>query len=162
MKGQVLIRPYEERDEASIVSLVQELQDHEAAIYDRMSPSQEIGSWYVMRMLRDSRSSGGDVLVAEHGGNVVGYASLLVGQSSDSAMDEVRYSYAYIGDLIVTRSARGTGIGKALLLECERLARAAGEQWLRVTVLSGNSLAREAYKRAGFESLFIDMEKHLR
>jgi GNAT superfamily N-acetyltransferase len=158
----VLIRAYEERDETRVVSLVQELQDHEAALYDRMSPSQDIGSWYVSRMLRDARSSGGEVLVAEHGGDVVGYASLLVGQSSDSTMDEVRYTYAYIGDLIVTRSARGLGIGKALLLECERLARAAGEQWLRVTVLSGNSGAREAYRRAGFESLLIEMEKPLR
>jgi GNAT superfamily N-acetyltransferase len=145
-----------------VVSLVQELQDHEAALYDRMSPSQDIGSWYVSRMLRDARSSGGEVLVAEHGDDIVGYASLLVGQSSDSAMDEVRYTYAYIGDLIVTRSARGLGIGKALLLECERLARAAGEKWLRVTVLSRNSGAREAYRRAGFEGLLIEMEKPLR
>lgn len=157
----LLIRPYELQDEPEVVMLAQELQHHEAGIYDRMAPPREIGSWYVTRILRNSRGSGGELLVAERHGRVIGYATVLLGQSSESAMDEVLYTFAYVGDLVVAEAARGQGIGKALLAECERLARAAGEKWLRVTVLSGNARAVSLYRRFGFDSQFIDMEKPL-
>jgi ribosomal protein S18 acetylase RimI-like enzyme len=161
MAQTLLIRPYEKRDETQVVMLARELQDHEAGIFDRMTPPREIGSWYVTRILRSSRRSGGELLVAERNGQVIGYATVLLGQSSESAMDEVFYTFAYIGDLIVARAARGQGIGKALLAECERLARAAGEKWLRVTVLSRNPRAVSLYRRFGFDGQFIDMEKPL-
>ena len=141
--------------------LARELQDHEAKIFDRMTPPREIGSWYVTRMLSDARGSGGELLVAECDGRLAGYASLLIGQSSENAIDEVFYTFAYVGDLVVARSERGRGIGKALLAECERLARAAGEKWLRVTVLTGNLRAVSLYKNFGFDSQFTDMEKRL-
>jgi len=157
----LLIRPFEIRDEMEVVILARELQDHEAGIFDRMTPSREIGSWYVTRILRNSRGSGGELLVAERKGRVIGYATILLGQSSESAMDEVLYTFAYVGDLVVAQAARRQGVGKALLVECERLARAAGEKWLRVTVLSRNAKAVSLYRRFGFDSQFIDMEKPL-
>jgi GNAT superfamily N-acetyltransferase len=73
----------------------------------------------------------------------------------------VFYTYAYIGDLIVTKSARGLGIGAALLEECERLARAAGEKWLRITALAANRDTVQIYQSFGFTNQFIDMEKLL-
>lgn len=69
--------------------------------------------------------------------------------------------YALVGDLIVTQAARGQGIGTALVAECERLARQAGEKWLRVTVLAANRRAGELYRRHGFAQQLIDMEKAL-
>ena len=161
MTQQLLIRPYDSRDEHEVVMLARELQDHESRIFDRMTPPHEIGSWYVARILRDACDSGGELLVAERDGQVAGYATLLVGQSSENAMDEVFYTFAYVGDLVVARSEHGRGIGKALLTECERLARAAGEKWLRVTVLSRNRRAVSLYSNFGFDSQFTNMEKRL-
>jgi GNAT superfamily N-acetyltransferase len=161
MNQQFLIRPFQSRDQYEVVMLARELQDHEAKIFDRMTPPREIGSWYVSRMLNDARGSRGELLVAECDGRLAGYASLLIGQSSQNAIDEVFYTFAYVGDLVVARSERGRGIGKALLAECERLARAAGEKWLRVAVLSGNLRAVSLYKNFGFDSQFTDMEKRL-
>jgi ribosomal protein S18 acetylase RimI-like enzyme len=161
MTQQLLIRPYESSDEHKVVMLSRELQDHESRIFDRMTPPNEIGSWYVARILRDARNSGGELLVAERDGHVAGYATLLIGQSSENAMDEVFYTFAYVGDLVVARSEQDRGIGKALLIECERLARAAGEKWLRVTVLSRNGRAVSLYNNFGFESQFTSMEKQL-
>jgi ribosomal protein S18 acetylase RimI-like enzyme len=71
----------------------------------------------------------------------------------------VFYAHAYIGDLIVTKSARRLGVGAALLAECEKLARVAGEKWLRITVLAANLEAVHVYRRFGFTDQFIDMEK---
>jgi ribosomal protein S18 acetylase RimI-like enzyme len=161
MAGTFLIRPYELRDELEVVVLARELQQHEARIFDRMAPPREIGSWYVTRILRNSRGSGGELLVAERSRRVIGYATVLLGQSSESAMDEVLYTFAYVGDLVVARRARSRGVGKALLAECERLARKAGEKWLRITVLSRNARAVSLYRQFGFDSQFIDMEKPL-
>jgi GNAT superfamily N-acetyltransferase len=161
MAQSLLIRPYEPRDEHGVVLLARELQEHEARIFDRMTPPRDIGSWYVFRIVQDARASGGDLLVAERKGRLAAYATLLVGQSSLTAMDEVHYTFAYVGDLVVTQSERGRGIGKALLAECERLARAAGEKWLRVTVLSRNLRAVSLYRQCGFDSQFTDMEKPL-
>jgi ribosomal protein S18 acetylase RimI-like enzyme len=161
MTPQILIRPYDSRDEHGVVMLARELQAHEAQIFDRMTPPREIGSWYVARSLRDARKSGGELLVAERNGLVVGYATLLVAQSSETAMDEVFYTFAYIGDLVVARFEQGRGIGRALLTECERLARAAGEKWLRVTVLSRNRRAVSLYTNFGFDSQLTNMEKRL-
>jgi ribosomal protein S18 acetylase RimI-like enzyme len=161
MAHSLLIRPYELRDELEVVMLARELQAHEARIFDRMTPPREIGSWYVTRILHDARGSGGDLLVAEHNGRVLGYATLLVGQSSEPAMDEVLYTFAYVGDLVVAPAVRGQGIGKALLAECERLARAAGEKWLRITVVSRNLRAVSLYRQVGFDSQFTKMDKQL-
>jgi GNAT superfamily N-acetyltransferase len=155
------IRTYRPEDEADVVVLVRELQNFESNFYDRMSPAREIGSWYVSRVLRKARASGGDLLVAESAARIVGYASLFNHQSSETMIDEVLYTYAYVGDLIVARSARGLGIGRGLLAECEKLARAAGEKWLRITALAANSSAREIYRHCGFAEQFIDLEKPL-
>jgi ribosomal protein S18 acetylase RimI-like enzyme len=162
MKQGLRIRPFQSKDESEVVLLVRELQDHEAVYFDRMAPSSDIGSWYVSRVLREARDSGGELIVAELDGRIVGYATLLTRQSSETSIDEVLYTYAYVGDLIVTKSARGRGVGAQLLQECERLARAAGERWLRITVLAANPQAIEVYKRFGFTDQLIDMEKPLR
>ncbi|MGH6875223.1 MAG: GNAT family N-acetyltransferase [Aestuariivirgaceae bacterium] len=69
--------------------------------------------------------------------------------------------YASIGDLVVPEQARHLGIGARLIEECENLARAAGQKWLRVTVLAANSRAHRLYERMGFAYYFIDMEKPL-
>jgi len=157
----VAIRPYEDRDEREVVEFVRELQNHESAFYDRMLPSSEIGSWYVLRALRDARGSGGEFLVAELDGRVIGYATVLVGQSSQELLDEVLYTYAYVGDLVVAKSARRRGVGVALLEECERIARRAGEKWLRIGAIAANSDAARIYERYGFVIQFLRMEKPL-
>jgi GNAT superfamily N-acetyltransferase len=156
-----VIRPYENRDEPQVVELVRELQNHESAFYDRMLPPMEIGSWYVWRALRDARGSGGEFLVAEQERRIIGYATLLVGQSSRAFLDEILYTYAYVGDLIVTKDARRQGAGVALLAECERRARGAGEKWLRIGAIAANSDAARIYERYGFAVQFLRMEKPL-
>jgi ribosomal protein S18 acetylase RimI-like enzyme len=155
------IRPYHFNDEVKVVFLVRELQEHESSFFDRLAAPHKVGSWYLAHILREARQNGGELIVAELDGRIVGYATLLLGQTSEGSFDEMPYTYAVIGDLIVTESARTQGVGAALLREGERLARAAGERWLRVNVFAGNERALQVYRRFGFAEHVIEMEKPL-
>ncbi len=159
--ARVFMRPYEPSDEQAVVELVRELQRHEAQFYDRMMPERDIGAWYVAAVLHEAREAGGELLVAVLDRRIVGYATLLANVSSEDERDEIIFTYAYIGDLVVAADQRGKGVGKALLAECEKRARAAGRRWLRITVLAANEGARRVYEEFGFASQFHYMEKPL-
>lgn len=155
------IREYKDSDEAQVVELVRELQAHESAVYDRMKPVDAIGPWYVDKMKIDVAKYKGTFLVADEGRKLLGYASLLTEVTSADDPDEILYSYAYVGDLAVTISRRGQGVGRALVEECEKIARAAGQKWLRLGVLAANQTAREFYSRMGLEEKLLTLEKKL-
>ena len=161
MTGTIVIRPFRESDEAAIVELVRELQGHEQQFYDRMLPVEDIGPWYVQRVVRESESAGGGVIVAERSGQAVGYATLFTELSSEEDFDEVPYTYAYVGDLVVSASARNQGVGTSLLQECEAQARRAGQRWLRINVLAANTHAHRLYRALGFQNQFVHLEKSL-
>lgn len=137
------------------------MQAHESAIYDRMKPVDEIGPWYVDKVKTDVAKYNGTFLVADEGRKLLGCASLLTEVTSADDPDEILYSYAYVGDLAVTMSHRGRGVGRALIEECEKIARAAGQKWLRLGVLAANQSAREFYRRIGLEEKFLTLEKKL-
>ena len=137
------------------------MQIHEGQYYDRLKPPGEIGPWYVAQLNEEITKNKGSFLVAEVDGIVVGYATLLTELSSEGEKDEVHYTCGYVSDLAVLDAHRGEGIGRALLEECERLARAAGQKWLRLGVIAGNHGARRFYERFGLEHRFLTLEKRL-
>ena len=104
--------------------------------------------------------SAGEILIGELDSVVVAYATILTRVYVDQ-IDEVPFAYAFVGDLAVTATRRGQGIGKAMLAECEQRARAVGTRWLRITALAGNAQARSAYRALGFEEQFVSFEKPL-
>ena len=101
------------------------------------------------------------ILVAEVDGELTGYATLLLHQSSEGERDEILYTFSKVGDLAVAESCRNRGVGRALIAECERRARAAGQKWLQLGVLAGNQGARRFYREVGFGELGLTLEKHL-
>lgn len=120
-----------------------------------------MGVWYIDRMKQEIAESRGRILVAEGPDGIVGYASLLTFMSSENEKDEINYSYSYVDDLAVLAQCRNQGIGSALLDACEALARAAGQQWLRLSVLAGNARARAFYRRHGLDEHLVTLEKKL-
>jgi len=155
------IRPYEENDLSALVDLVRELQAEEARLYDRMKPAAAMDTWYVDLLRKRCAEEDGTVLVAEENGKLVGYATVLTSIIEDGTGDEVRYAYAYVGDIVTARASRRRGVGKLLLEECERRARVAGRDELRITVLAENHRAHGVYRAFGFHDLLIDMRKKL-
>ena len=160
MPQAVEIRDYEDGDEAALISLIRQLQVHEGQHYDRMLPPDDIAGWYIDALKGDCRQHAGHIRMACVDGKAIGYCAILTCVEADD-IDEQPFSYAYVSELVVSETARGNGIGKALLTDAERLARAAGAAWLRVSVLARNTLAHEVYRSYGFADHLVTMEKPL-
>jgi GNAT superfamily N-acetyltransferase len=156
----VLVRAFKDTDAHAVLNLARALQAHEAALFERMKPPDRIGRWYLDALLRDCAEKQGALIVAEDDdGEIVGYATVLICVSD--SVTEVDYRYARVGDLIVSELARGRGVGRALLADCERRAREAGVDELRLNVLAANRQARDAYAALGLEDLHVTLRKRL-
>ena len=155
------IREYQDSDEAQVVELVRELQQHEAPLNQWAKAPEEIGPWYIEEVKKWCAKQEGIILLAEHEARLLGYATVLCTCEEDGADGDFAYLYALVAHLVVTESARGEGIGKALLEACERLARAKARPVLRIGVLSGNLGALQAYQKFGFTPYHLKLEKLL-
>ncbi|MGI9463523.1 MAG: GNAT family N-acetyltransferase, partial [Aestuariivirgaceae bacterium] len=149
MRFSICIRTYKENDAEQLITLIRELQAHELTIFDRMKPPSDIGAWYVENLLRQVEEHSGQILVAERASRLIGYAAVMTSMTQDDP-EEIAYSYAYVADIAVTKDHRGTGLGKRLLTECEKLALNRGAKWLRINALAGNIRAVEFYRQFGF------------
>jgi GNAT superfamily N-acetyltransferase len=157
----VTIREYKDSDEAQVVELARELQAFEAPLYKWGKPPEEIGPWYLEETKKWCAKNEGVILVAEHARALLGYATILTKCEADGTSDEVAYTYAHVADLLVTESARRQGIGKALLMACEKRARSKGRKIFRIGVLARNTGAIEAYCNFGFAPYHQTLEKIL-
>jgi ribosomal protein S18 acetylase RimI-like enzyme len=161
MNAAVTIRGFEERDLEGVIAVARDLQHSESLLYARMKSPQDIGADYFTDMRKAVEKHQGSILVAELAGKVVGYCTLLTACDSSDDTDEVLYRYSYVWDLGVAAQHRSAGIGRILIEEAERIARAAGIPWLRLNVLAANAAARRFYSRLGFADHLITVEKAL-
>ena len=158
----VQIREYAETDTPGLIALIRELQESEVALYERMKPVADMGQWYIDLLTKKCAEDEGVILIAEENGEALGYAVVLTRSVEDGTADEIAYDYAYVVDLAVARHARRRGIGRLLLDDCERRAREAGRDDLRITVLALNAGAHSLYRDFGFDDLLINMRKVLK
>jgi ribosomal protein S18 acetylase RimI-like enzyme len=132
----------------------------------------------VTAIIEESIGSGraGHHLVAEVDGRLAGTAHLLVGPGTGHAPGFGALARAagyptavramlvfalltppplpadacYLDELAVASWARRCGVGRALVEECARIARACGRERLTLMVTADNVAARALYRRAGF------------
>lgn len=90
----------------------------------------------------------GTVLVAERQGSVLGVVALLAPSAKGRAV--ARDGEAELARLAVAPSARRSGVGRALVLRCEELARA--EDWPAIALWSREhqTAAHRLYESLGF------------
>jgi ribosomal protein S18 acetylase RimI-like enzyme len=161
MTARVTIRCFDDRDLEGVIAVARDLQYAESLLFSRMKSPQDIGQDYFSNLSREVEKHQGSFLVAELAGQIVGYCTLLTECDSSDDTDEVLYGYAYVWDLGVAAQHRNGGIGKMLIEEAERISRAAGIPWLRLSVLAANAAARRFYARQGFTDHLITVEKPL-
>ena len=94
------------------------------------------------------------VLGAYAGGELLGIVHFLFHRSCWTIGD-----YCYLQDLFVAEGARGRGLGRALILAVEQLARAAGASRLYWLTHETNAVARALYDRLAERSGFIQYRK---
>ena len=155
------IREYRDSDEAQIVELVRELQAHESPFNRWGKPPAEIGAWYIEEIKRWCAKQDGVILLAEQGSTLLGYACLLTKCEEEGTGGDIKYVYALVADLVVTKSARGQGIGKALLNACEARTREKNGKVLRIGVLTQNEVAKQVYENFGFTPHHMTLDKAL-
>ena len=89
--------------------------------------------------------------IAEREGQRIGCVFLV--QARDEATQAVEPGTAQLRMLLVEPSARGLGLGVALVTQCERFARQAGYRRIRLWTNSVLLAARGIYERAGYKLL---------
>jgi ribosomal protein S18 acetylase RimI-like enzyme len=83
------------------------------------------------------------ILVAKDGERIVGTLTLAVFRIPTGVR-------AWIEDVVVDESARGSGVGEALTREAIRLAREAGALTVDLTSRPGREVANRMYEKVGF------------
>ena len=97
------------------------------------------------------------VLVAEDGGEVIGYAVCYLQETKGGSM--AAHKTLYLDDLCVDEGARGCGIGHKLLARVEDFAAECGAYNLTLHVYEGNDSAEKFYLSAGMGVQYLALEK---
>lgn len=101
------------------------------------------------------------VLVAEEGGELVGYL-IFQRQAQTRTPLQLPRSWSYISDLYVKPSHRRRGIARSLLQTCLNDLRSSGATYVRLSVWSENPNAIRLYRLAGFKNQLLIMETELK
>ena len=98
------------------------------------------------------------ITVAEIDREIVGYVFVRI--EPGSLVDLLAPS-AWIHDISIEESARGSGIGPALLSAATASARELGARSVMLTVSPKNDRARRTFEKHGFRSTMIEMRMEL-
>lgn len=119
---------------------------------DPMGGGQGLSEDVRERLPRDLAAwPGGVHLLAWHDNEAVGLLNAFMGYSTFKAQPLMN-----VHDIAVRAPWRGQGVGHALLQALQGLARERGCCKLTLEVLSGNTGARHAYEKFGFENYALD------
>ncbi|MEV0462948.1 GNAT family N-acetyltransferase [Nocardia tengchongensis] len=131
---------------AVTVETLTEVDDEIVEAFDRLLPqlSQTAKRLDREALAQLASTESTTVLVARSDGKIVGTLSLVMFPIPSGLR-------ARIEDVVVDDSARGQGIGAALIEEAKTRARAAGARTLDLTSRASRSAANRLYERLGFQ-----------
>jgi GNAT superfamily N-acetyltransferase len=154
------IRPTRDDDRAALIEMFQALNVWEEPFVGNRRLDRAGGEASLAYAESKVAENGGHKLVAEIDGTVVGHLFMNWARHGACVRDEVK-DYGYVAELFVREAWRGQGVGRALLLEAERLTRARGFGHMLLGVLAGNTVAERAYARFGFTPYATDLVKKI-
>jgi ribosomal protein S18 acetylase RimI-like enzyme len=124
-----------------------------AAAYREFVRPEDPGGWeeYLARIADvSSRAGRTTILVAVEDGRMLGSATLELSGRTDADANQLPPGEAHVRMLGVDPSARGRGIGRLLMQECLRLARAEGKTVLTLNTTGRMQAAQRMYETMGF------------
>ena len=163
----LMIRPMRETDREAVVSLILQLNLHEARLDLREQPfaldrdtSDEAAAATLLYDRERAALCDGALMVAANDDKVIAFMCWLVEEAGPFVRAEMR-RFGYVADLVIDEPHRRKGIGQRLLAEAERLTRARGLKRLVIGAQAGNDSALGAYRRFGFEPFCFELQKAL-
>lgn len=114
--------------------------------FGKYSPAPEQSVWGMMQ------SQGARTLVAAMGGRVLGFAIVSFEALARPFGPWVRPVLASLDAIAVHERAQGSGIGKTLLAEIERLARLEGAVSINLRTAVTNKRAQALFRRTGYQA----------
>jgi GNAT superfamily N-acetyltransferase len=158
MSAGVVIRAAEDKDRDALIELFHGLNVYEEPFVGNRRTDRQGAIDSLVFAEKKVANTGGVKLVAEIDGVVVGHLFLTWEKHGACVRDDVK-AYGYVSELFVREAHRGHGIGRALLLEAERLTKERGFSHMLLGVLNGNAVAERAYARFGFKTYATDLIK---
>lgn len=155
------IRPFDaSRDRAAALTFIDGSQAFEHAFEPNRRLDGEVAAeWY--GILRERVAAGrGRIFVADDGGRAIGWGIVIVEMHPLYVVSDEREA-PFIIELFVEESARGQGVGHALIAACEHEARRLGFRRIMIGVLARNDRAAGIYASAGYEPYQIELTKRL-
>ena len=143
----VHLRDARDEDRAAVAALTLQAYGEYAA---RMEPGAWAGLHGAVTGALAAYEAGVERIVAERDGEIVGSVMLYPAKASAYGELADAASWPELRLLAVAPSARGQGVGKALVMECVRRARAAGAAELGLHTSHSMEVALGMYERMGF------------
>jgi len=155
-----VIRDAGPQDAEALVDLIDQLNRHEATLCEDRRTGRDAARECLASLTARIARDGGAVLVCESSGRVSGLLAMAYAEDEPYVVTSLR-RHALVTDLVVDQSARGVGIGRALLAEAEARARKAGRGRIMITALQANKAALRAYQAAGYGAYLLMLQKPL-
>jgi aminoglycoside 6'-N-acetyltransferase I len=146
------IRAAEDGDRELLMKMAERLQEGVAEWRDPDEVRRAVVGW-VRDSLADRDNADSTALVAEHGGEVVGFICVSERAHFTGQVD------TYVGELVVARSAEGQGVGRALLAAAEDWGRSRGRARVVVDTGAANTPARRFYAALGYQDEDITVSR---
>jgi ribosomal protein S18 acetylase RimI-like enzyme len=157
----IVIRPARRDDRELLIDLLTLLQDNERAIHANLRPGAEVAETALANIERRKATHNGSALIAERGGEAVGFIACYGDHDDDNLIYADRRDHGYISNMFVTPAHRGHGVGGALLDAAEAYLANRGFTRVRLWVLEGNSPSRAIYEKRGYRGYEMIYEKEL-
>lgn len=150
-------------DRPTLVQFMAELQEVERAIQANRTVGAAMADDHLAHLEEVIRTQQGSIFVAERSGELLGFIICLIGMLDEGERHivEAERRFGYISDLYVRPTARGNGVGTALLQAAEAYFRTLGLTTVQITVLYDNHQARRVYEYNSYTPYELTYKKPL-
>lgn len=161
---EIVYQDFEEKHSSQIIKLFYDFQDHLTCLdpYQRLRTMPGVGEHALSKALKDVVKNEGLFYLAVDGEKVAGFVVVIVKRLTESdLLGMVPSDPARVTELYIDSPYRGKGIGSELMKKAEEYAKNKGCAVIKVEAFAPNDLARDFYKKLGYEPRDIDHMKQL-
>jgi GNAT superfamily N-acetyltransferase len=149
------------KDEPTALRFIEALQRHELEVEaDRRKDLAFAGEFLAVQQRRTRERNGCIFIAEDESGTPLGWTVAYEEEAEIFVVAGERL-YGYIAELYVDETARGKGVGRALMSACEDWAHGRGLKCIMVGALAANDVALSAYRATGYAPYITLLRKYL-